>query len=375
MYPSSIDKINIFSGTLNVFDLNGNKLDQIVIKKGNASSVNKNTNSSTFVNAINLFYESQSINSRAATCDNTYEVSIHSDIYVDSYNIAYVKNGASITFLGTFYMGTKYVGTNYSTATIAGPCNSTADYIQILQRQSSYRDYYINDHITFDGLNPCSQAVMQQLINAPSKSVITEIYNKLGANFTKYDVQIKSEMPSNMKPANTFQTSPFNYTIQLNSDFSGATKLGRAATLLHELVHAYFISLFDDYHNANPKDLNAYTNFPFLYDLYVTKKYPSSTNPADIQHQQMADSYVDAIARNLQEYQTGIVVPDNQTPEQIYSDLAWGGLRDAPVFDVKYPEGTLARDRVINRYNCEMVGHGVDEGTPKEQKPIGKPCN
>ena len=88
-----------------------------------------------------------------------------------------------------------------------------------------------------------------------------------------------------------------------------------------------------------------------------------------------ATDYADAIARALQEYQTGISVPSTSIPEQIYSDLAWGGLIKTPVFDATYPVGNPNRPRIINRYACEEVGRGVDQGTPNEQSPIGQPCN
>jgi len=37
-------------------------------------------------------------------------------------------------------------------------------------------------------------------------------------------------------------------------------------------------------------------------------------------------NYVNILGAALQEYDTGIPVPDGQTPEQIYTDLAWDVL-------------------------------------------------
>jgi hypothetical protein len=67
----------------------------------------------------------------------------------------------------------------------------------------------------------------------------------------------------------------------------------------------------------------------------------------------MAIDNVDGIARALQEYQTGIPVATGASPQQIYSDLAWGGLSDAPVFDATYPVGNPSRQRILNRYEAE----------------------
>jgi len=89
----------------------------------------------------------------------------------------------------------------------------------------------------------------------------------------------------------------------------------------------------------------------------------------------MANYYVDAIARALQEYQTGIPVTYFEIPQQIYSDLAWGGLNGTPVFDATYPVGNPNRERIINRAASEQNGTVIGAGTPNSQTPIGKPCN
>jgi hypothetical protein len=78
----------------------------------------------------------------------------------------------------------------------------------------------------------------------------------------------------------------------------------------------------------------------------------------------------------LQEYQTEVPVPSGVEPQQIYKDLAWGGLQEAPIFnDPNGPLSTDDRIRIVNRYNCEAVGHVVEQGTPQQQTPIGQPCN
>ena len=176
-------------------------------------------------------------------------------------------------------------------------------------------------------------------------------------------------------PAQTVRNSAYNYTTYISTDYAGKTKLFIAASIFHEMVHAYFMSLFDDYYNANPPNLNAYNDFAGLFHHYVTLRNPDSVNAADVHHQQMATDYVDAIARALQEYQTGIPVPIGTSPNQIYSDLAWGGLSEAPVFDVLFPVGSSAAQRIKNRYASEQTGHTIGQGTLQEQTQIGQPCN
>ena len=71
----------------------------------------------------------------------------------------------------------------------------------------------------------------------------------------------------------------------------------------------------------------------------------------------MATDYVNAIAAGLQEYQPGL-------QQQVYQDLAWGGLIEAPIFNTLYPVGNPNRQRILNRFSCEQSGHPVEQGTP-----------
>ncbi|MEZ4839412.1 hypothetical protein [Flavobacterium sp.] len=40
----------------------------------------------------------------------------------------------------------------------------------------------------------------------------------------------------------------------------------------------------------------------------------------------MGNHYVNIMGAALQEYDTGVPVPEGQIPEQLYTDLAWSGL-------------------------------------------------
>nr|WP_294923646.1 hypothetical protein [uncultured Flavobacterium sp.] len=66
---------------------------------------------------------------------------------------------------------------------------------------------------------------------------------------------------------------------------------------------------------------------------------------------------------------------NNTVPFQVYKDLAWGGLMDAPIFNATYPSGSTGNIRIKNRYAAESSGHAVGEGTPNAQVPVGKKCN
>lgn len=76
------------------------------------------------------------------------------------------------------------------------------------------------------------------------------------------------------------------------------------------------------------------------------------------------------MALALQEYDANYNVPF-----QVYQDLAWGGLSAAPIFDKKFPAGSIENIRITNRYKAESTGRSVGDGTPNAQTPVGKPCN
>ena len=79
------------------------------------------------------------------------------------------------------------------------------------------------------------------------------------------------------------------------------TDLAIAAVIIHEVVHAYFFSLFDDKLNNNiPKALN---DFDLLYQRYVTNKYVGSD---DAQHAQIWQNFIGIMSSALQEYHTGV---------------------------------------------------------------------
>ena len=196
----------------------------------------------------------------------------------------------------------------------------------------SINTFLIEQKINDTNLNPCAKGIFEKVKNTTNCD-ISQVLAKLDANGSLYNTIIKSQVAPSGAPAQTIRQSAYNYTVYISTDYTGKTKLFIAASMFHEMVHAYFMSLFDDFYNANPPNLNAYNDFAGLFHYYVTLKRPSSINPADVHHQQMATDYVDAIARALQEYQTGIPVSIGTSPDQIYSDLAWGGLSDAPVFD------------------------------------------
>lgn len=118
----------------------------------------------------------------------------------------------------------------------------------------------------------------------------------------------------------------------------------------------------DDY---NTGVTNSFNELPILFNAAVVNHFPIGP---DLHHEEIANSYVNAIASALQEFQPGL-------PMQIYEDLAWAGLNGTPIFDVKFPVGNPNRQRILNRGACEQNGTPIGQGTPNQQNPMGQPCN
>ena len=222
-----------------------------------------------------------------------------------------------------------------------------------------------------ENLNECSKNAYYKLLNANIRD-IEHILKKLGAD-KLYNVTIASG-DTGIANGNTISIAPFSYAITISTSYEGQTELYRASVLIHELTHAYFKSLFDDYHNGSPPNPNAYNNFSTLYQFYVDKNYTGggSTNA---HHEQMANSYITIIASALQEFQTGIAVYNSTPLQQVYIDLAWGGLYGTPIYASTSALTATDRIRIENVKRAEQSGHPVEMGTPNEQSPVGRTCN
>ncbi|MBF4473755.1 hypothetical protein [Flavobacterium sp. HJJ] len=225
----------------------------------------------------------------------------------------------------------------------------------------------IEEKIDYTQLDPCPKEVFEQLKNA-SNLDIKDILEKLGAE-SQYTVNMVMES-TDKNYAETQRISKYNYEIRVDRDrYEDGTKLFKATALIHEIIHAYFLSIVDDY-NYTPS--TALLTFPELFEAYVKKTYP---NPDDADHKVMADKYADAMASALKEYDSNFSVPYQTVPDQVYKDLAWASLNEAPIFNKTFPPGSADNIRILNRYRAESSGHAVEQGTPNAQSPVGKPCN
>ncbi|MCX2430539.1 MULTISPECIES: hypothetical protein [unclassified Pedobacter] len=121
-------------------------------------------------------------------------------------------------------------------------------------------------------------------------------------------------------------TSPITGNITLNSNvLNDATDLGVAATMIHELMHSYFI--YGIKHTTGSEkfffqDMNQY--------LYDDQSYPITEQYDVAQHEQMASTYVNSMGSLLQAYaiERGILSsPDSSIDLATYcKDIIWRNL-------------------------------------------------
>ncbi|WP_188049380.1 hypothetical protein [Flavobacterium sp. GP15] len=228
----------------------------------------------------------------------------------------------------------------------------------------------IEDQIDDSKLDPCTKAVLDKLKKL-TQSDIADIFKKLGKTSTVYNLTYEIK-PNNGNPGSTKQTAPNNYSTTLDSDFlygidgtginKPPTNHAIAAVMIHEMVHTYFFSLFDDNkNNGVPKALD---NFDILYSKYVSNQYVGAD---DAQHAQIWKSFIKIMASSLQEFNTGI---PTDSPTQFYQDIMMGTLMTTNIFKSKYNEGSAEYNRIKNNYITEKKNGSNDPS----YSPKGKPC-
>ena len=181
----------------------------------------------------------------------------------------------------------------------------------------------------------CVYEKLQEL-SGGFKNMIKKFDGEFPVSHLKFDMgDIGASRGRTIAPNNnpTTPNSPdFVIIIRLNNNStnSGVAKrpnLLVAKTIAHEVIHAEMyrklLSVLDNggnFDGVTRQDvLDALNgNYPGLYDYYRRHK--------NWQHAQMAQHYRETLARMLQEYDTGLIVPNSQQPQQLYMDLAWEGL-------------------------------------------------
>lgn len=271
-----------------------------------------------------------------------------------------------ITGKTDLYKGSYYNNNTYQQNGYYYPLMSTSPAAAAITTAQS-----IEDKIISSKLAPCPQKVLDKLKKSTDLDIAT-LFTAFGAstkfNITMISEEIKADKNGNVAIATTERTTglpAYNYTIKITTDYTDGTELFKATAIVHEMIHAYFISLVDN--PSRDREFGLFQDYPLLFQTWVNRKYPGSTDLK--QHEEMAKTYVNSIGLLLQEFQTGMPV-NTGIPDQRYTDLAWHGLEKTTIYQKIFPLGSAERIRIQNVFGAEASGRTVGNIAP-----IGKKCN
>ncbi|KFF12587.1 hypothetical protein [Flavobacterium hydatis] len=240
----------------------------------------------------------------------------------------------------------------------------------------------IEDKIDDSKLDPCAKATLEKLKNLKQNDIASMI-SKFASNSSIFSLNIQTgKVTKSTNDAETSIISLYNYNITLSTNYingvmegeinSPPTTLSLATTLTHEIIHAYLLSVVDEYKTLNSSTI---CDFPTLYDAYVVQNTPKGGSKAqiDAQHDLIAEKYVNSIASTIQELNTDSPVTSGY-PNQVYLDIAWAGLEGTYIFNKNYPndpndKNYNDRNRILSRGSIEK--YNKPRGN---QSPLGKPC-
>ena len=228
-------------------------------------------------------------------------------------------------------------------------------------------------------LDPCTKAVLEKLKNLKQND-IASMFEKFGVPVNgTYTLKIVIGTPD--KPvalADTRQVSKNNYLITIretylkgtDNNLRPPTDLAIAAIVIHEIIHAHFFALFDDFRNNG--NVCAYDNYDCLFMKYVTDNFEGTTDP---HHSQMFENYLDVMANALQEFQTGIPVPNTEKAALFYHDLALSTMAGTRIFEDRYPLGYNSptyeeRKRITYNREAEDDNKIIDDGENGKYIPL-----
>lgn len=196
-------------------------------------------------------------------------------------------------------------------------------------------------------------------LRALTQSNFSNILDKFGSN-SPYKVNISiGSLGESMDLARTQNGAVYRtYDIVFNLNYSKVTSLSIVTSLIHEYIHAYFKTLYDDFINNN--NTHAYDQFPVLKEYYTDTTYVGTIQ--DAHHEQMANTYIDIIAATIQEFQTGNPVSVGNA-DQLYKDMAWSSFDGTPVFYNTLVQPDI--DRIRSQRAAETYNAARGTSTPK----------
>ena len=352
MYPDENSSSKNFSGKIKITSLNGHFINGFRIKNGHFIS--------RFLKKEPTNYKNKEF-SKLIVIDGVEFEELDEVIIINNYR----SSPSTIYYMTLFEEWSNYggnnndygMGWNYGGGSGSGENAETDE--EIARK--------ISDSIDVSQLDPCTKEVFEKL-KTLTNSDISSIFEKFGVPVNgTYNIKIVLGTPQ--KPtalADTKSAGKNNYIITIRDTYIKGTEnngkpptdLSIATVIIHELIHAHFFALFDDYHNNG--DICAYDNFACLYEKYVTKTFGGND---DAQHAQMFDNYIPIMASTLAQFKPG-------QPFQFYEDLAISTMYGLDFYNAKYPKGGDERTRIENNRLSEDYNRPFGEAIPK-----GVPCS
>jgi hypothetical protein len=389
LYTGTIQKLYNYTGTLNVFDLQGKELGQLLIHNGVPTNPSNNSKLAPLALAIKLFspLDKNGLTNKLLSCDNTYSFStLFTHHYDDRYEIW--SNAVTGEVYTVKFLGREYIRTTTSLMSVSYPCESqySNDEIHIPYIRKSYKTInyeisdVIEDKIKDTLLDPCPKEVLDKLKGSTNNDIakMIERFGQPGSIFTINIIPGKVGVPNNFAETSKVNGSELDINIILNKDYidgtyysSRPTDLSIATTLTHEIIHAYLISATSEFFAGCGLTI---CDFPTIYDAYVTFQATKNTSITPDAHEELiATKYVNTIAETVEEFHTGKPVAAGMAT-QVYTDLAMNGLYRTKYFNKKYPNDPndslyKERQRIIKRVHAERSGADFGEITL-----AGSPC-
>lgn len=227
-----------------------------------------------------------------------------------------------------YYIPSWPSGYNGGGSGMSSPPNSTSDF---------------NMKIDDTDLPDCIKSILSSLKKISGNSV-ADIIQKFSGEVPSYNWKLKTvEFSSNYIFGSTNNYNVYTHTASTFINFNDHLKnhssdLAIAKTILHEAVHAELSVRFaKDYPNVKKE-------YPELFNWWKKKK---DQNYA--QHDVVFPDLVKDIAESLKQYgeSRGYILD-----EQVYKDLAWGGLEGTDAFKGLDPND---QRRIINRIKAEAL--------------------
>ena len=207
-------------------------------------------------------------------------------------------------------------------------------------------DQWAKSHIDASALknNKCADEVYQKLKD--NSAFFNNLLGKFEGNSI---VDLKFDIQDIGYTANTdIENVKKGYiTIVLNPNYLGSTELGRASTMIHEMLHAYMTwqlinsgwngeNTAESYKSINEK------NLPSLLKAYKEKMY---IRPGDSEHEFISNFYIPKIISALKAYDS------NLGTDSEYEKIAWNGLMGTDTYkdmQIKDPDRAATINAIIN---------------------------